>query len=158
MARFNHRVELCRYIAKALTTNAEEKVVNFSMVELLNNYNATLQTSVFNQTEKANIGDIEESLLYLSKAGLVKIEGGFMVIYNTMQLHRRVERSRRYSKEQYRLLDEFYKQRIQQIHIVGEYANMMVRDYDAAMQFVSDYFLMDYRAFISKYFKGERRT
>ena len=158
MTRFNHRVELCRHIAKTLTSTSEEKVVNFSMVELLNNYNATLQTSVFNQTEKATIGDIEESLLYLSKAGLLKIEGGFMVIYNTMQLHRRVERSRRYSKEQYRLLDEFYKQRIQQIHIVGEYANMMVRDYDAAMQFVSDYFLMDYRAFISKYFKGERRT
>ena len=157
MARFNHRVELCRYIAKSLTTTAEDKVVNFSMVELLNNYNATLQTSIFNQTEKATIGDIEESLLYLSKAGLLKIEGGFMVIYNTMQLHRRVERSRRYGKEQYRLLDEFYKQRIQQIHIVGEYANMMVRDYDAAMLFVSDYFLMDYRAFISKYFKGERR-
>ena len=158
MARFNHRVELCRHIAKALMSTAEEKVVNFSMVELLHNYNATLQTSVFNQTEKATIGDTEEALLYLSKAGLLKIEGGFMVIYNTMQLHRRVERSRRYGKEQYRLLDEFYKQRIQQIHIVGEYANMMVRDYDAAMQFVSDYFLMDYRAFISKYFKGERRT
>ena len=95
---------------------------------------------------------MEEALLYLSKAELLKIEGGFMVIYNTMQLRRNVERTRRYGKEQYRLLDEFYRQRIQQIHIVGEYANMMVRNYDAAMQFVSDYFLMDYRAFIGKYF------
>ena len=158
MERFHHRLELCRYIAKVLTATAEEKVVNFSMVELLNNYNSTLRTSVFNQTEKAVIGDIEEAILYLSKAGLLKIEGGFMVIYNTMQLRRQVERSRRYGKEQYRLLDEFYKQRIQQIHIVGEYANMMVRDYSAAMQFVSDYFLMDYRLFIGKYFKGERRV
>ena len=95
---------------------------------------------------------MEEALLYLSKAELLKIEGGFMVIYNTMQLRRNVERSRRYGKEQYRLLDEFYRQWIQQIHIVGEYANMMVRNYDAAMQFVSDYFLMDYHAFIGKYF------
>ena len=75
-----------------------------------------------------------------------------------MHLHRLVERRAHYGKEQYRLLDEFYKQRIQQIHIVGEYANMMVRDYDAATQFVSDYFLMDYSAFIKKYFKGERRA
>jgi ATP-dependent DNA helicase RecQ len=74
-----------------------------------------------------------------------------------MQLHRLVEPRIRYGKEQYRLLDEFYRQRIQQIHIVGEYANMMVRDYDAALQFVSDYFLLDYRTFIGKYFKGERR-
>ena len=182
MARFHRRVELCRYVARVLTATAEEKVVNFSMVELLNNFNANRQGQLFDAATDANpsslnsqlstlnysqpstlnpqlsLGDIEEALLYLSKAGLLKIEGGFMVIYNTMQLHRQVERSRRYGKEQYRLLDEFYKQRIQQIHIVGEYANMMVRDYDAAMQFVSDYFLMDYRAFIGKYFKGERRT
>ena len=158
ISRFNRRVELCRYAAKTLTASAEEKMVNFSMIELLNNYNSVRQTSVFNSMEKATLGDIEEALLYLSKAGLLKIEGGFMVIYNTMQLHRKVERTRRYGKEQYRLLDEFYKQRIQQIHIVGEYANMMVRDYDAAIQFVSDYFLLDYKLFITKYFKGERRT
>lgn len=158
MKRFSRRVELCRYIAKELITSAEDKTITFSMIELLNRYNAAIQTSFLGTSEKASLGDIEESLLYLSKTGLLKIEGGFMVIYNTMQLHRKAERTRHYGKEQYRLLDEFYRQRIQQIHIVGEYANLMVRDYDAAMQFVSDYFLMDYRAFINKYFKGERRV
>ena len=54
------------------------------------------------------------------------------------------------------MLNEFYKQKIQQVHIVGEYANLMVRDYNAALQYVQDYFQMDYRKFISKYFKGER--
>ena len=43
-----------------------------------------------------------------------------MVIYNTMQLERKAERRTQYGKEQYRLLDAFYKQRMQQIHIVGE--------------------------------------
>lgn len=56
------------------------------------------------------------------------------------------------------MLNEFYKQKIQQIHIVGEYANLMVRDYDAALQYVQDYFQMDYHCFISKYFKGNRET
>ena len=158
MARFNRRVDLCRYLVKTLTAKAEEKQVVFSMVELLGSYNTAKQMQVFSSKEKATLGDIEEALLYLSKANLLKIEGGFMVIYNTMQLQRRVERTRRYGKEQYRLLDEFYKQRIQQIHIVGEYANMMVRNYDAAMQFVGDYFLLDYKLFINKYFKGERRA
>lgn len=157
MIRFNRRVDLCRYIVKALTTASTEKMVTFSMVELLIQYNKTRQLNVFNSDHKATLGDVEEALLYLSKAGLMKIEGGFMVIYNTLQLKRNVERTRRYGKEQYRLLDEFYRQRIQQIHIVGEYANMMVRDYNAAMQFVSDYFLLDYKLFINKYFKGDRR-
>ena len=54
------------------------------------------------------------------------------------------------------MLNEFYKQKIQQIHIVGEYANLMVRDYDAALQYVQDYFQADYKHFVAKYFKGER--
>ena len=53
-------------------------------------------------------------------------------------------------------MSEFYKQKIQQIHIVGEYANLMVRDYNAALRFVNDYFQMDFKRFIAKYFKGSR--
>lgn len=158
--RFERRVELCRYAAKTLGSipASDKKMVAFSMVELLEQYNATKQGFSFGSMGKPSLSDMEESLLYLSRMGLLKIEGGFMVIYSTIQIHRLVERARRYGKEQYHLLDEFYKQRIQQIHIVGEYANMMVRDYDAATKFVSDYFLMDYSAFIKKYFKGERHT
>lgn len=158
LERFNRRVELCRHVAKHLAARETDKMITFSMIDLLNQFNATRDASAFNSNEKASLGDMEEALLYLSKVGLLKIEGGFMVIYNTMQLQRKVERTRRYGKEQYRLLDEFYRQRIQQIHIVGEYANMMVRDYDAAMQFVTDYFLLDYKLFINKYFKGDRRA
>ena len=88
----------------------------------------------------------------------MKIEGGFIVIYNTMQIGRLADRRTRYGKEQYRLLDEFYKQRIRQIHIVGEYANLMVSDYNAAVRFVNDYFTMDFRKFINYYFKEERRA
>ena len=54
------------------------------------------------------------------------------------------------------MLNEFYRQKIQQVHIVGEYANLMVRDYNAALVYVRDYFRMDYRKFVAKYFKGER--
>ena len=46
--------------------------------------------------------------------------------------------------------------KIQQVHIVGEYANLMVKDYHAALQYVQDYFQMDYRKFVIKYFKGDR--
>ena len=158
MLRFERRIELCRFVARELSAAdaADNKMITFSMVDLLERFNAAVHTLSFTSSNKASLADMEEALLYLSRMGLLKIEGGFMVIYSTMQLQRLVERRVRYGKEQYRLLDEFYKQRVQQIHIVGEYANMMVRDYDAAIQFVSDYFLLDYRTFINKYFKGER--
>ena len=34
----------------------------------------------------------------------------------------------------------------------------MVSDYNAALQYVQDYFQMDYQRFITKYFKGKREA
>lgn len=161
-ARLERRMGICRFVEDTLNARRdpekEPSLVNFSLVELLKQYQLASQQSMFADNEKPTIADIEEALLYLSKTELMKIEGGFLVIYNTMQIGRLVDRRTRYGKEQYRLLDEFYKQRIRQIHIVGEYANLMVRDYDAALRFVSEYFTMDFRKFVNKYFKEERRV
>lgn len=162
MARFERRVEICRFIVEILSasrdSNKEMTLVNFSIVELLQQFISSRKETLFSDQEKPTIADIEEALLYLTKTELMKIEGGFIVIYNTMQIGRIADRRTRYGKEQYRLLDEFYKQRIRQIHIVGEYANLMVRDYQAALRFVNDYFTMDFRKFINLYFKEERRV
>ena len=79
------------------------------------------------------------------------------MLYSGMKLKRLVMDNKiRYKNEDYKQLNEFYKQKIQQIHIVGEYANMMVRSYEAALKFVNDYFQMDYKKFLSVYFKGEK--
>ena len=161
-ARFERRMDICRFIVETLNAqrdiSKETTLVNFSVVELLKQFIANRQETIFADNEKPTIADVEEALLYLTKTEMVKIEGGFIVIYNTMQIGRIVDRRTRYGKEQYRLLDEFYKQRIRQIHIVGEYANLMVRDYNAALRFVNDYFTMDFRKFINQYFKEERRV
>ncbi len=161
-ARFERRMKICRFIVDTLNAdrdaNKDMSLVNFSIVELLQKFIATQQGMIFADNEKPTIADVEEALLYLTKTELMKIEGGFIVIYNTMQISRIADRRTRYGKEQYRLLDEFYKQRIRQIHIVGEYANLMVHDYEAALRFVNDYFTLDFRKFINQYFKEERRA
>ncbi|MBP1531248.1 MAG: RecQ family ATP-dependent DNA helicase [Bacteroidaceae bacterium] len=161
-SRFERRSDICNFIVGKFSekrdSTKEFTLVNFSLLEILQQYTSHCQQTMFTNSEKATLADIEEALLYLTKMELVKIEGGFIVIYNTMRIDRLVDRRARYGREQYRLLDEFYKQRIRQIHIVGEYANLMVRDYDAALQFVNDYFRLDFRLFINKYFKEERRA
>lgn len=157
MQHFERRSALCQFVIEKLGAQKAEKdtsFVSFSLVELLKQYNS----SQLALSDPPSLSDMEEALLFLSKNELLKIEGGFLVIYNTLQLKRKVERKMRYTKDNYRLLDEFYKQRIQQIHIVGEYANLMVRNYNAALQYVSDYFTMDYRRFINKYFREDRKN
>ena len=161
--RFEKRLEICRFTVEwlyklALNTvkeDSQNKAVQFSVVELLNRIKSSHQ-SLFGELDDLQLEDVEEALLYLSKIGALKLEGGFLVLYDAMNIQRIKDNKSRYKQDDYRMLNEFYKQKIQQVHIVGEYANLMVKDYNAALQYVQDYFQMDYKKFISKYFKGER--
>ena len=161
--RIERRLGICRFTVDWLYRQATEaksdvtqdNAVKFSVVELLNQVKSS-RNSLFGKVQDIQLEDVEESLLYLSKIGSLKLEGGFLVLYNAMDIRRLKDNKSRYKQEDYRLLNEFYKQKIQQVHIVGEYANLMVKDYKAALQYVQDYFQMDYKKFVAKYFKGER--
>lgn len=161
LKRFEKRLEICRFtvewLYKLTLTDTEEagNGIRFSVVELLNDLRANGRT-LLDTMHDIQLEDVEEALLYLSKIGALKLEGGFLVLYNAMDIRRIKDSKLRYKQDDYRMLSEFYKQKIQQVHIVGEYANLMVRDYNAALQYVQDYFQMDYKRFVQKYFKGER--
>ena len=160
---FEKRLEISRFTVEWLyrlasgaeKENAPGKAIQFSVVELLNRIKSNPQ-SLFGRLDDIQLEDVEEALLYLSKIGALKLDGGFLVLYNAMNIERTKDSKSRYKQDDYRMLNEFYKQKIQQVHIVGEYANLMVRDYRAALQYVQDYFQMDYKKFVAKYFKGDR--
>lgn len=164
ISRFERRLEICEFAVEWLYkqvvdaadgNDAVQKGVQFSIVKLLGDLRER-PVGLFDSLDGVQLEDVEEALLYLSKIGALKLEGGFLALYNAMEIHRVKDSMKRYKQEDYRMLNEFYRQKIQQVHIVGEYANLMVRDYNAALQYVQDYFQMDYKAFVRKYFKGER--
>ena len=64
---------------------------------------------------------MEEALLYLQKIDALKLEGGFLVLYNAMNIQRLKDSKQRYKQDDYRMLNEFYKQKIQQVHILCTY-------------------------------------
>lgn len=163
MNKFERRIDICRFILEDLYSKVvsdgdeskEKKPVEFSLIGLFKAYKETPKME--NDSDSVQLSDVKDALLYLSKIGALKIEGDFLVVYNGMEIKRIIKDNRiKYKVDDYHLLDEFYKQKIRQIHIVGEYANLMVRDYNMALQFVSDYFNMDFKKFISTYFKGDR--
>lgn len=51
--------------------------------------------------------------------------------------------------------EQFYTNKIQQIHIVGEYARKMVHDYQAALRLVDDYFSSEQYFFYSEVFSRQ---
>lgn len=134
--------------------NQTEVSVQFSVLELKEQFAGRSSLFQFN----AEIDEIEDALFYLSRIEALKIEGGFMVVYNALTIERlEQDNKKRYKLEDYQKLDQYYQNKIQQIHIVGEYARKMIHDYKAALQFVEDYFKLNYTSFLQKYFPGSRQ-
>ena len=167
LERLALRETLCTFIDEAFVSEAAVRAasvgetgknvfkVDFSSVDLLRKYNAA---PVLYERPDAEIAEVEEALLYISRTKAFRIEGGFLMMYNRMEIRRKEKDNRiQYKKDDYKKLEEFYHLKTQQIHIVGEYANMIVRDYTAALTFVHDYFQMDYQLFLKKYFQGSRK-
>ncbi|MEC7755184.1 MAG: RecQ family ATP-dependent DNA helicase [Bacteroidota bacterium] len=162
--KLEKRHELARFIIELLhqktasvkANNDEEQVlVEFSVHELKNaydNYQSLFKLSI-------SIDDIEDTLFYLSRIEAIKIEGGFLVVYNKLTVERiEQDNKKRYKIDDYQKLNQFYESKVQQIHIVGEYARKMISDYKDALQFVEDYFQLNDQSFLSKYFKGSRQN
>jgi ATP-dependent DNA helicase RecQ len=133
----------------------EEILVEFSVLELKQAYEK--QQQLFISAVKAD--DIEDALFYLSRIEAIKIEGGFLVVYNKLTVERLEENSKiQYKIEDYQKLNQFYENKVQQIHIVGEYAKKMIDDNSGARNFVEDYFQLNYLSFLNKYFPGSRQN
>jgi ATP-dependent DNA helicase RecQ len=164
--KLEKRHELARFIVDSLylkssqnlspnEANKEQVLVEFSVHQLKEEYEK--QHALFKLNIK--LADIEDALFYLSRIDAIKIEGGFLVVYNKLTIERlEQDNKKRYKTEDYKKLNLFYENKIQQIHIVGEYAKKMIRDYKEALQFVEDYFQLNYTFFLNKYFKGSRQN
>jgi ATP-dependent DNA helicase RecQ len=144
----------CNENLSAPDKDKEQILVEFSVHELKKEYES--QNALFKLT--ITFADIEDALFYLSRIDAIKIEGGFLVVYNKLSIERlEQDNKKRYKADDYKKLNQFYENKVQQIHIVGEYAKKMIRDYKEALQFVEDYFQLNYSSFLNKYFKGSRR-
>lgn len=133
----------------------EEVLVEFSVLELKSAYEESLDLFKLN----ISLDDIEDTLFYLSRIEAIKIEGGFLVVYNRLTIERTEQNNKKqYTKDDYQKLHQFYESKVQQIHIVGEYAKKMIVDYKNALQFVDDYFQLNYSSFLHRYFPGSRQN
>ncbi len=134
----------------------EETIVSFSVKELVDAFNRESRICFDGFTTTSE--EVQQALLYLGRIRTVRIEGGFLVSYNAIQIQRKEKNNRiQYKAKDYQQLKEYYHQKMQQIHIVGEYVHLMDRNTQEALQFVSDYFHMEYPSFLGKYFQDSQR-
>lgn len=130
-------------------SQADDVLVDFSLM--------SLQKAYYDKYEKnILLAKIEDCLFYLLKMNLIKIEGGFLVVYQRLYLERlEMDNRKQYTKEDYKKLQLFYDMRQEQIHIVGKYAELMMKNPTEAGQLVNDYFSQDYKLFLRQYFGNQ---
>jgi ATP-dependent DNA helicase RecQ len=162
--KMERRHFLARFIVELLYRKAnelspvkpevEEVLIEFSVLEL----KEAVATNGGLFTVKVTNEDVEDTLFYLSRIEAIKIEGGFLVVYNRLTIDRLEKDNRiQYKLADYQKLAQFYQSKVQQIHVVGEYARKMIHNYSEALQFVDDYFRLNYTVFLNKYFPGSRQ-
>ncbi len=121
--------------------------VGFSLIELRDN-NLFMGKVVEGGTSK-----YEKTLLFLNQINAIKLEGGFMVSYNRLNIEDiKGKEKPNFKVEDYAKMEMHYQHKTEQIHIVGEYAKKCVDNYESALSYVNDYFTLEYEEFLARYF------
>ena len=136
---------------KLKTQDKKDLPVSFSMLELKNS------NQLFGQIKEEDIKRYEKTLLFLNQIKSIKLEGGFMVSYNRLNIEEINDTLPRFTNENFRKMEQHYHHKTEQIHIVGEYAKRRLQNYESALAYVNDYFSQPYKEFLSKYFPRRKK-
>ncbi len=130
---------------------AAQGVFKFSVVEL----KTQLETeNVF--AGESSISEYEKTLLYLHDMEVIELIDGLLIHYNRLNINRKEQNNKKqYTVDDYKTLDGYYEKKIEQIHIVGEYAKRLLSNNLEAISFTNDYFTLEYKKFLQKYFPGK---
>lgn len=136
---------------KQVSNDKKDLPVSFSMLELKNG------NQLFGQLKEEDVKCYEKTLLYLNQIKAIKLEGGFMVSYNRLNIEEIDDSIPRFTLENFKKMEDHYHHKTEQIHIVGEYAKRRIQNYEEALIYVNDYFSLPYEEFLSKYFPRRKK-
>ncbi len=136
---------------KLKTQDKKDLPVSFSMLELKNS------NQLFGQIKEEDVKRYEKTLLFLNQIKSIKLEGGFMVSYNRLNIEEINDSIPRFTNENFKKMDQHYHHKTEQIHIVGEYAKRRLQNYESALAYVNDYFSQPYEEFLFKYFPRRKK-
>ncbi|NJN14679.1 MAG: ATP-dependent helicase [Planctomycetes bacterium] len=145
-------------IVKAADSRRGEVLVEFSTESIAG---ALRQDLVLRDQVRNPLAAIDRGLLFLHEQRAIILQQGLAVFRQAMTIRlRAASRGRRYTKQHYRGLEEHYRERAFQIHVMGHYAQIAQA---RRPHLVRDYFSLSRPAFVGRYIRGdavslERRT
>ena len=138
------------------TPASSELLVNFSFDEI----SSALRGNLFLNGQLTDIlGAIDRALMFLHEQQVIILQQGLAVFRQAMTIRIMPEESkRRYSKGDYSPLEQHYKERIFQVHVMNEYARLGLEKIQQAINLVSAYFTLDRASFVQRYFSGRKEV
>lgn len=97
---------------------------------------------------------IEHVLLYLHRQDILTLNHGMTVMRRAMTIEVNAEKRSGYLKDDYLRLDEHYREKRIQVHVMREYAELALGEMAEALRLVMHYFSDARQAFIKRYFNG----
>lgn len=106
---------------------------------------------------------LEHALLYLHQTRVLELDKGRSVFRSAMTIRMEGDTSKRFNQASFAPLEEFYKERTLQTHVMHEYAKLGVEDPAKALDLVKAYFTLPHKQFLKEFFRGradllERKT
>ena len=99
---------------------------------------------------------LEHVLLYLHQQGVVALNHGMTVMRRAMTVEINENKKRRYLKSDFNRLDEHYRERTIQVHVMREYAETALKEMAEALRLVIDYFSQSKEDFLQRYFSDKK--
>ncbi len=148
---------LSTFLLAALGSRREsprEELASFPIEDLMAAIGATPQFAGLSGVKCEQAA--ERVLLYFHEQKVISLQSGMAVFRQALTLRLTAEKGRKYTKEDYAALAAHYGEKNVQIHVMNEYADLGRKSMVLAQAFAADYFTMDDKDFINKYFKGRK--
>lgn len=97
---------------------------------------------------------LEHALLYLHQTRVLELDKGRSVFRSAMTIRMEGDTSRRFNQASFAPLEEFYKERTLQTHVMHEYAKLGAEDPAKALDLVKAYFTLPHKQFLKEFFRG----
>ena len=98
---------------------------------------------------------LEHALLYMHDNRVLELDRGRSVFRSAMTIQTDpAEGKRRFNKDDFAPLEDFYRERTLQTHVMHEYARLGAENAEQAGLLVNDYFTLPRRRFVREWFKG----
>lgn len=101
---------------------------------------------------------IEHVLLYLHKQDVLTLNHGMTVMRRAMTIEVDSEKRTGYLKDDYQRLDEHYREKRIQVHVMREYAEVALHSMREARDLVQHYFTLAKQEFVRRYFAGREEV